>query len=46
MATQKNIKLTEEVWRELREEKPDGVTWSYYLKELHSAAQEDSDDDV
>ena len=34
--TRKNIKVSEDVFTELREDKPDGVTWDYYLTEMRT----------
>lgn len=32
----KNIKVSPETFEQLSEEKPDGVTWDYYLTEIRT----------
>lgn len=34
--SRKNIKVSESTFEELKEEKPDGVTWDYYLTEIRT----------
>ena len=34
----KNLKISEETYRELKDGKPDGVTWDYYLQNLTTDA--------
>ena len=34
----KNIKVDPETFDALKESKPEGVTWDYYLRELHTRA--------
>lgn len=36
MTNRKNLKLSEEAFDELAAEKPDGVTWDYYLTEIRT----------
>lgn len=36
MTERKNIKVSEETFEELKEEKPGGVTWDYYLTEVRT----------
>jgi hypothetical protein len=36
----KNIKLQAEEFRELKAEKPDGVSWGYYLTEIRTVGGE------
>lgn len=34
----KNLKVSEDTFEVLKESKPGGVTWDYYLRELHTRA--------
>lgn len=34
----KNIKVDEDTFDTLKESKPRGVTWDYYLRDLHTQA--------
>lgn len=36
----RNIKVDEETFQKLKEDKPEGVNWSFYLDELHRKANE------
>ena len=36
----KNLKLSEQTFNELKEDKPSGVTWDYYLTALKQQADE------
>jgi len=36
MSGRKNIKVSEETFEQLKAEKPDGVTWDYYLTEVRT----------
>jgi hypothetical protein len=36
--TRINLKLHEDTFEQLKSDKPDGVTWDYYLLTLHSNA--------
>jgi len=40
MSGRKNIKVSEETFDKLKEEKPDGVTWDYYLTEVRTVNDE------
>lgn len=35
----KNLKVSPEAYRKLKAEKPDGVTWDYYLTEIRTVAE-------
>lgn len=37
----RNIKLKPGTFNVLKNDKPDGVTWDYYLRELHAEANDD-----
>ena len=34
----KNLKISEDTFEALKDSKPDGVTWDYYLRDLHAEA--------
>ena len=34
--SRKNLKISEESYEELIKDKPDGVTWGYYLTEMRT----------
>jgi len=36
----KNIKVSEDTFEQLKEEKPKGVTWDYYLTEVRTVNDE------
>jgi hypothetical protein len=36
MSDRKNIKVSESDFEELKAEKPDGVSWGYYLTEMRT----------
>lgn len=36
MSGRKNIKVSEEAFQQLKDEKPEGVTWDYYLTEIRT----------
>jgi len=37
----KNLKISEDTFSILKESKPEGVTWDYYLREMHTRADYD-----
>lgn len=40
MTSRKNIKVSPEAFTRLEDEKPDGVTWEYYLTEIRTVDDE------
>lgn len=42
MPQYKNLKITPDVFERLREDKPNGESWSRYLEQLHRRANQQS----
>jgi len=40
MTDRKNLKISPEAYDELKADKPDGVTWDYYLTEIRTVNNE------
>ena len=38
--SRKNIKVSEDEYERLKEQKPEGVTWGYYLTEIRTVADQ------
>lgn len=41
MSGRKNIKVSQETFEKLKADKPDGVTWDYYLTEVRTVEKDD-----
>jgi hypothetical protein len=42
MSDYKNIKVDPDEWKQLREDKPSGVTWTRYLKTLREQGESET----
>jgi len=38
--SRRNLKVTDEAFEQLKDEKPDGATWSYYLTEIRTVGDD------
>ena len=36
MSNRRNLKVSDETFQQLKADKPDGVTWDYYLTEIRT----------
>ena len=37
--SRRNLKVSEDAFEQLKDEKPDGVNWSYYLTEIRTVGE-------
>ena len=44
MADRRNLKVSDKAFQQLKDEKPEGVTWSYYLTEIRTVNDGNTDE--